>query len=151
MKYKLRDVTSDHELWENGDPVRPELDVAFKTVPGRRVHGLQKSDGTYVAFCCTAKTTAVPRSAWELDALTSTTGQVIIPYTVWSLERGAGRMILKEILAKVGETGQAKRVVTLSPPTEMARRFHLRNGAREISVNKDTVNFEYEIPTGDDQ
>ena len=38
-----------------------------------------------------------------------------------------------------------KRVVTLSPKTEMARRFHLRNGAREVGVNVVTANFEYDL------
>ena len=38
-----------------------------------------------------------------------------------------------------------RRVVTLSPRTDMARNFHLRNGAKEIAVHVVTANFEYEI------
>ena len=37
------------------------------------------------------------------------------------------------------------RVITLSPPTDMAKKFHLRNNAIELRVNQDTVNFEYVI------
>ena len=33
--------------------------------------------------------------------------------------------------------------VTLSPKTEMARRFHLKNGARELRENSTTVNYIY--------
>jgi len=33
--------------------------------------------------------------------------------------------------------------VTLSPKTEMARKFHLKNGARELRENSDTVNYIY--------
>ncbi len=42
------------------------------------------------------------------------------------------------------EMPEIKRYVTLSPLTEMARRFHLRNGAKELQVNSETQNFEYE-------
>jgi hypothetical protein len=33
--------------------------------------------------------------------------------------------------------------VTLSPKTEMARRFHLKNGARELRENPNTINYIY--------
>jgi len=33
----------------------------------------------------------------------------------------------------------------LSPLTEMARNFHLRNGAIEVQVNEETQNFEYKL------
>ena len=36
-----------------------------------------------------------------------------------------------------------KRFVTLSPCTEMARKFHLQNGAIELRQNEWTVNYEY--------
>ncbi len=36
-------------------------------------------------------------------------------------------------------------LITLSPLTEMARNFHLRNGAFELQVNEKTQNFEYKI------
>jgi len=35
------------------------------------------------------------------------------------------------------------RFVTLSPKTEMARRFHLKNGAVVFRENEETVNYEY--------
>ena len=39
----------------------------------------------------------------------------------------------------------AKRVVTLSPLTDMARRFHLKNGAKEIATGLVAANFEYPV------
>jgi len=36
-------------------------------------------------------------------------------------------------------------LITLSPLTEMARNFHLHNGAFELQVNEKTQNFEYKI------
>ena len=40
---------------------------------------------------------------------------------------------------------EIKRFVTLSPKNDMARNFHLKNGAKELSVNSDSLNFEYFI------
>ena len=65
-------------------------------------------------------------------------------YTVWSYPRGAGRTIILEVRDYIQKNmPHIKRFVTLSPKTEMARKFHLRNGATELQVNETTVNFEY--------
>ena len=45
----------------------------------------------------------------------------------------------------IKKSNHLNRLVTLSPLTEMARNFHLKNGAIELSVNKDTQNFEYKV------
>ena len=37
------------------------------------------------------------------------------------------------------------RLITLSPLTDMARKFHLKNGAKEVQVNLTTQNFEYDV------
>ena len=60
-------------------------------------------------------------------------------YTVWSYEKGYGRLILNYLLPML----KTKRFVTLSPKTEMAYKFHIRNGAKLISDNKKSYNFEY--------
>jgi len=145
IEYLLEDVTSVPALWSDGDPVRPELDVAFKTSPGRGVFGLLKSDGTYKAFLCYALTTTVPTDVQHLAATTTTAGTVVVPYTVWSRERGAGKRIVNKVIEKIRDSGLAERVVTLSPRTEMARNFHLRNGAIELRINETTANFEYTV------
>jgi len=88
----------------------------------------------------------VPKDVEELDDFTDINGSIIIPYTVWSHEKGAGREIINEVLWMVRNTNLGiDRVVTLSPQTEMARKFHLRNDARELRMNETTVNFEYEV------
>ena len=46
---------------------------------------------------------------------------------------------------KIKKSNHLNRLVTLSPLTDMARNFHLRNGAVELQVNQDTQNFEYKI------
>jgi len=34
-------------------------------------------------------------------------------------------------------------VITMSPKTDMARDFHIRNGATVLRINRTTVNYEY--------
>jgi len=144
-KYMLENVTLRPSLWKTKDPVRPELNVKFKTALGRGVFGLKGEGGEYKAFMCYARTVDVPQSVEELDEMTSETGHIIVPYTVWSHEKGAGRVIINKVVERVGQAEMAQRVVTLSPQTDMARRFHLRNDAIELRVNEATVNFEYEV------
>ena len=141
----LHDVTTSPELWAGAqDPVRPNLPTSFKTAEGRGVFGLKWLDGKWAAFMCYARTTDVPKSVSELIALTSPTGSVVVPYTVWSHEKGAGRVIVNKVIDYVRSKEGMTRVVTLSPLTEMARKFHLRNGAKELQVNPTSVNFEYD-------
>jgi len=71
-------------------------------------------------------------------------GEIVIAYTVWSRKRGAGKEIIKKLGEWVKENKFA-RLVTLSPLTDMARKFHLSNGAIEIGVNETTQNFEYKM------
>ena len=142
---KLYDVTLSPELWSGDqDPVRPNLPASFKTAEGRGVFGLKAPDGKWSAFMCYARTTDVPKSVSELIALTSLTGHVVVPYTVWSHEKGAGRAIVNKVIDYVRSAEGMTRVVTLSPLTEMARKFHLRNDAKELQVNPTSVNFEYD-------
>ncbi len=146
MKYEIEIVNDMPHLWSKSDPVRPELGVSYKTFPGRHVYGLKDQSGEHVAFCCVARTWDVPQDIMSLSSLTSEDGSIFVPYTVWSLRRGAGKTIINELLCLARENDLGiKRVVTLSPRTEMARNFHLRNGAREVSSSVATVNFEYPI------
>ena len=69
---------------------------------------------------------------------------IAIAYTVWSRKRGAGREIIQKILDHAKQSG-IERVVTLSPLTPMATHFHIKNGAKQISINDTTQNFEYEL------
>lgn len=51
-------------------------------------------------------------------------------------------MAARDIIQK---TWRFKRLVTLSPKTDMAMKFHLSNGAKLIAENLTTNNFEYPI------
>jgi hypothetical protein len=142
--YELLWVTEMPELWAANDPVRPELDVKFKSAPGRSVCGLRTDDGRWAAFLCYAITSGIPASVEELDEMTAEDGSIAVFYTVWSHKRGAGRAIIYEMLKLIKELAMdIDRAITLSPLTKMARKFHLRNNAVELRVNETTANFEY--------
>ena len=58
-------------------------------------------------------------------------------------KKGGGKLIVKEVFKMIKKSNHLNRLVTLSPLTEMATKFHLRNNAKLISVNDTTQNFEY--------
>ena len=144
MNYTLKNVTKNIDLWFNKDPVRPSLDVKFRIKAGREVFGLMDEHGEYKAFMCVAYTTDVPKNVESMEVLTSVNGDIAVPYTVWSYQKGAGKEIINQALSLM-QKRHISRVVTLSPLTEMAKRFHLRNDAIELQVNETTANFEYSL------
>ncbi len=81
----------------------------------------------------------VPTCEKELD----TPGDIAVFYTVWSYDRGAGRQIVFDAIDWAKQNTDAERFVTLSPKTEMAKKFHLGNGAIILQENTDTINYEY--------
>ena len=135
------------------DPVRPELDNDFRTSYGRKIYGV-KYKGEIHAVMCFAFTNEIRKSVKELDLLSKDAflqsamrdqkvGKIAIAYTVWSKKKGGGKLIVKEVFKMIKKSNHLNRLVTLSPLTEMARKFHLRNGAVEVQVNENTQNFEY--------
>ena len=137
------------------DPVRPELDNEFRTSYGRKIFGVKFQDEIY-AVMCFAFTNKIPKTVKELDLLSKdaflqsanrdqNVGKIAIAYTVWSNKKGGGKLIVKEVFKMIKKSNHLNRLVTLSPLTEMARNFHLRNGALEVQVNEETQNFEYKI------
>ena len=141
----IENVGDNINLWKDSDPVRPELSVDFKTKPGRYVYGLKNDKKEYIAFVCFSKSVGVPSDITTLSAMTNVAGRIAVPYTVWSNHRGAGRVIIKKLIDLVKNDDVADRVVTLSPKTEMAKAFHLRNSATIYRENVMTVNFEYSL------
>ena len=136
------------------DPVRPELDNEFRTSYGREIYGV-KYKGEIYAVMCFAFTNKIPKSVNDLDLLSKDAflqsalrdqkvGKIAIAYTVWSKKKGGGKLIVKEVFKMIKKSNHLNRLVTLSPLTEMATKFHLRNGAVKVQVNETTQNFEYQ-------
>jgi len=133
-KSKLNKVTNQAQVKIKDDPVR-DVSYRFRTTQGRNIYTIQDK-----AVVCIANTFKLPITMIELEMYSQEDAkEFTIFYTVWSYEKGYGRTILNELLPLL----QTERFVTLSPKTEMAKRFHLRNGAKLISDNETSYNFEY--------
>ena len=137
------------------DPVRPELDNDFRTSYGRKIYGVKYNNEIH-AVMCFAFTNKIPKTVKELDLMSKDAflqsatrdqkiGKIAIAYTVWSTKKGGGKLIVKQVFKMIKKSNHLNRLITLSPLTEMARNFHLKNGAEEIQVNEETQNFEYKI------
>ncbi len=142
------------------DPVRPELDLAFRQAYGRKIFGLKDDEGDIAAIMCFAFTDEVPKTVEEMEILSKDSamkalhragvqGSVAIAYTVWAKKKGGGRAIVNEVYKMVKKSSHLNRLVTLSPLTKMARNFHIKNGAKELQVNEGSQNFEYDIALED--
>ena len=156
-KYDLIEL---HNIDVKEDPVRPELTLEFRQKHGRKIYGLKDEEGDIAAIMCFAFTHNVPKTVEELDALSydawmqsthraGIQGDIAIAYTVWAKKRGGGKAIVNEVYKMIKESHHLNRLVTLSPLTDMARKFHIRNGAKELQVNEETQNFEYDITLED--
>ena len=137
------------------DPVRPELSNEFRTGYGRKIYGVEYQ-GEIHAVMCFAYTNMIPKNVDELEKLSTDAflqsamrdqsgGKIAIAYTVWSKKKGGGKLIVKEVFKKIKKSNHLNRLVTLSPLTEMATKFHSRNGAKLVQTNKTTQNFEYKV------
>ena len=147
------ELVSLKECNTNEDPVRPELDNKFRTSYGRKIYGVKYKEQIH-AVMCFAFTNEIPKSVEDLDKLSKDAflqsalrdqkvGKIAIAYTVWSKKKGGGKLIVKEVFKMIKKSNHLNRLVTLSPLTEMATKFHLRNGAKLLHKNRTTQNFEY--------
>ena len=142
------------------DPVRPELSLEFRQAYGRKIYGIRDEEGDIAAVMCFAFTNSIPKSVEEMDAMSrdaamqavhraGVQGSIAIAYTVWAKKKGGGKHMVNEVYKMIKESHHIDRLITLSPLTDMARKFHLKNGAKEVQVNLTTQNFEYEVELTD--
>jgi hypothetical protein len=133
-----------HQLLQfiKDDPVRPDIPAEFRVSNGRTVVALAEEDKPE-AMVCVSFHDFVPESVQDLDKVTEVPTTAVF-YTIWSYKPGAGRELLTQAVEQIKQSHPSvNRFVTLSPKTEMARRFHLKNGACVFRENTDTVNYEY--------
>jgi hypothetical protein len=131
----------------NEDPVRPELDLEFRTSYGRKIYGLKYKDDIE-GIICVAYCNDIPQSVRELNLISQNAYlkdnlNIAVAYTVWSRKRGAGKEIMEKLLIHLKNKKEITQIITLSPLTPMATHFHIRNGAKLIQHNTTTQNFEY--------
>jgi hypothetical protein len=123
------------------DPVRPSIPTAARVHDHAEILVLVE-DNQPTAVVCVAYLAEVPRTESELG---KTGDQVAAFYTIWSYAPGAGRRMIRAARIHIAQTRpEIKTYVTLSPKTEMARKFHISNGASVLADNETTINYQYE-------
>ena len=142
MLHTITTITEDLNLLILDDPVRPEIPVTDRVNANSRIYMLKNGDQTQ-AVTCVKFLSAVPAAVEDMvDLVESATTAVF--YTIWSYAAGAGRDLIQQAQRSIQEEfPDISTYVTLSPKTEMARRFHLKNGARELRENSNTINYIY--------
>lgn len=140
----IKDIASPLLEFVKDDPVRPDIPVEFRVSENRFVSSIT-DDATNKprAMVCVSLHDTIPSTVEELMKEVSAPTTAIF-YTIWSYAPGAGAELLRQTVAQIQEQfPNVERFVTLSPKTELARRFHLKNGAQIFRENENTVNYEY--------
>lgn len=143
MLHIIQDLTDNLLTLIKDDPVRPELTPEFRVNGNSRIFVLKGADGEPRAVTCVKFLESIPESVEDLTHQVVHTNTAVF-YTIWSYAQGAGRDLIREAQQWISENNpDVKTYVTLSPKTEMARRFHLKNGATVYRENSTTVNYLY--------
>ena len=142
MLQAITDLTEEIVQLLRDDPVRPEIPAEQRVNTNSRIYMLKDGDKTQ-AVTCVKFLESIPEAVDDLvDLVESAT--IAVFYTIWSYAPGAGRDLIREAQKSIeAEFPGIQTYVTLSPKTEMARRFHLKNGAGIYRENSDTVNYIY--------
>ena len=138
----ITDMTDSLLSFIKDDPVRPEIPIAYRVAQNRLI-GVTIDDDKPSAIVCISLHDFVPAEVKDLD-VTSSNPTTAVFYTIWSYKAGSGSTLLRKAVPQLREQFPSiNRFVTLSPKTEMAKKFHLKNGASILRENIETINYEY--------
>jgi hypothetical protein len=139
----IKDISHTLLSFIKDDPVRPEIPTDFRVTDGRIVAALTDEEQNPEAMVCVSFHDFVPEDVAGLNK-TAQVPTTAIFYTIWSYKSGKGKELLYRAVKGIqAQYPSVTRFVTLSPKTNMARRFHLKNGAIVLRENIDTTNYEY--------
>ena len=144
MLHIITDIRDNLMNLIKDDPVRPELPADFRVNSNSKIFVLRDDETQEpLAVTCVKFLNQIPHNVDELAELTVNTNTAVF-YTIWSYAAGAGRRLIEEAQQEIQkQQPEIDTYVTLSPKTEMARKFHLKNGAEVFRENSDTVNYLY--------
>ena len=146
MLHLIKDLSNKLLDFIKDDPVRPEIPTEFRVSNGRLVAALAEREDDPDAMVCVSFHDFIPEDVKDLDN-TAQVPTTAIFYTIWSYKSGKGQELLRAAVKGIQEQyPSVTRFVTLSPKTNLARRFHLKNGATIFRENLETINYEYQIP-----
>lgn len=126
------------------DPVRPNVPHVDRLGANKDIFVFRDENDKVKAITCVSYQSSIPTKESELFETTDDPS-IAVFYTIWSYVPGAGRALIFDAVRHIKETRpEITRFITLSPKTEMAKRFHTKNGAGVYRENDETVNYEYE-------
>jgi hypothetical protein len=128
-----------HDPILRDDPVRPSIN-AWQRIGLKREVLMWLEDRQIGAVLCVSFQGTVPTNESELFADDKRV-DVAVLYSIWSYKFRCGSKLVRAF--QDNQPAIVKRIVTMSPKTETARQFHLKNGAKLLQENKTTVNYEY--------
>lgn len=144
MLHIIKDLSDNFLSLIKDDPVRPEIPLEQRVNSNSRIFVLKDEEDKPLAVTCVKFLERVPSSVDDLAEVAVNTNTAVF-YTIWSYAAGAGRRLIEEAQAEIKkEHPEVETYVTLSPKTEMARRFHHKNGAKTLRENDDSVNYVYD-------
>lgn len=144
MLHIIKDLSDNLLELIKDDPVRPEISAADRVNANSEIFVLMNEhQDEPLAVTCVKFLDRIPSAVDDLaDAVVNTNTAVF--YTIWSYAAGAGRTLIEQAQAEIQkQRPEVDTYVTLSPKTEMARRFHHKNGATTYRENEDSVNYLY--------
>jgi hypothetical protein len=143
MLHIIRDLGDDLTRLIKDDPVRPEIPLEQRVNDNSEIYVLKDDNDQPIAVTCVKFLSQIPKSVDDLvDTVVNTNTAVF--YTIWSYAAGAGRSLIEQAQAEIKKTHpEVDTYVTLSPKTEMARKFHHKNGATTYRENETSVNYMY--------
>jgi hypothetical protein len=139
---RITDINDPRVSCIKDDPVRPHIPLEQRINEAAELLILRAGEEILAATCMQWLST-IPTSEEDLVTMDKDK-RVAVFYTIWSYAPGAGAKLIKEAANWILKDYQdVDDIVTLSPPTEMARRFHTKNGATVHQTNSTTVNYQY--------
>ena len=127
------------------DPVRKEIPIDHRINETAEIYALW-NETELGAITCVSYCEGIPSSVEEMYSMGSPFMDTVVFYTIWSYAPGSGRQLIVEASEEIlKQYPSIKNIVTLSPKTTMAEKFHLKNGAWRLRENTDTVNYAYKL------
>lgn len=141
--HHIRDINDPLAQVIKDDPVRPHIPLEQRINDAAEILLLKAGEEVLAATCMTWLND-IPADEQDLVDMPHDKA-VAVFYTIWSYSPGAGAKLLRQaadwLIKEYADT--IKGIVTLSPQTDMARRFHLKNGAKVHRENPNSVNYQY--------
>jgi hypothetical protein len=142
MLYLIKDFADSLLKLISEDPVRPHIPDVERVGTNKDIFVSRDEDKVNAITCVSYQQTVPTNEAGLFEKCDEPT--VAIFYTIWSYQPGAGRQLILDSVKYIQDTNKSiTRFVTLSPKTEMAKKFHLKNGAVVFRENEESVNYEY--------